>query len=234
VSKPKNSDTDDGEAVELDSLLVTAKRTEAISDGVFAVAITLLVLNLHVPSPGQQRAAGGALQALLAQWPSYLSYAATFLTVAFIWMNHHYLFARVRFVDQPLQWINIAILLGICLTPFPNALVASAMQEGLNSEAAKAATATYALIFMLTTVPWIFFWDRLARRPELLKPPHSEQWARRERVRGALGIFVYGAGIGVAYLSPVGDLVLFILIAAFFAATAGGLRPSGRAEAGSE
>jgi uncharacterized membrane protein len=209
-------------AVDLDSGLASPRRTEMISDGIFAIAITLLVLNLHVPDGAEQREAGSALQALLAEWPFYLSYLATFLSVAYMWMNHHALFNRVRRVDQKLQWVNIAILLGICLTPFPNALVATALAGGLSSEAAKAATAAYALIFMLATVPWVLFWERLARRPELLRPPYTSAWARRERFRGGLGVVIYGVGIGVAFLSPLVAMGLFIFLAVFFAVTASG------------
>jgi uncharacterized membrane protein len=89
--------------------LAPSARTETISDGVFAIAITLLVLNLHVPGAAEQKQAGSALSALLAEWPAYLSYLATFLTVALIWMNHHALFIRIRYVDQQLQWMNTGI-----------------------------------------------------------------------------------------------------------------------------
>jgi uncharacterized membrane protein len=149
--------------------LVPSSRTEMISDGVFAIAIILLVLDLRVPGPAQQAAASGALQAILEEWRSYASYRVTFFTVAYVWMNHHALFNRIRFVDPLLQWINMAILLGVCLAPFPNALVADATRSGLDSEAAKAATAIYAMIFALATAPWFFFWNRLARHPELLE-----------------------------------------------------------------
>lgn len=211
---------------DLDSGLTPPGRTETISDGIFAIAITLLVLNLHVPGAAERSAAGGALQALLAEWPAYLSYLATFLSVAYMWMNHHALFTHVRHVDQRLQWVNLAILLGIGLTPFPNALVAAALAEGLSSEAAKAATAAYALIFMLATVPWVLFWERLARRPELLRPPYGAGWARRERLRGGLGVCVYASGIGVAYLSPLVAMGLFLSVALFYVATARGFAPN--------
>ncbi|MBS1679715.1 MAG: DUF1211 domain-containing protein [Actinobacteria bacterium] len=217
---------------ELDSGLTPPGRTETISDGIFAIVITLLVLNLHVPGTAERQQAGGALQALLAQWPSYLSYLATFLSVAYMWVNHHALFTHVRLVDQKLQWVNLAILLGIGLTPFANALVAAALAGGLSSEAAKVATATYALIFMLATVPWILFWERLARRPELLCPPYTAAWARRERLRGALGVAIYTGGIGVACLSPLLAMGLFLFVALFYVVTARGFalapHPEGR------
>jgi len=212
-------------AADLDRGLAPPRRTEMISDGIFAIAITLLVLNLHVPDATEQKEAGGPLQALLAEWPFYLSYLTTFLSVAYMWMNHHALFNRVRWVDQKLQWVNLAILLGICLTPFPNALVASALAGGLSSEAAKAATAAYALIFTLATVPWALFWERLARRPELLEPPYTSRWARRERRRGILGVCVYASGIGIAYISPLIAMGLFFGVALFYVVTANGYAP---------
>jgi uncharacterized membrane protein len=200
-------------------------RTEAISDAVFAIAITLLVLNLHVPDAADQKAAGGALQALLAEWPSYLSYLATFLTVAMAWMNHHALFARIRYVDEKLQWVNVGILLGICLTPFPNALVADALRSGLSSEAAKVATGAYGFVFMVSTIAWILTWDRLSRRPGLLRPPYTAAWARRERGRGIFGASLYAAGIGVAAISPLVAVGLFLFMALFFVWTAQGSAP---------
>jgi hypothetical protein len=112
-------------------------------------AITCWYWNLRVPGAAEQKDAGSALQ---AQWPAYLSYLATFLTVALIWINHHVLFIRIRYVDQQLQWMNIAILLGVCVTPFPNALVADALRTGLSCEAAKTATAAYGFVFMMTTL----------------------------------------------------------------------------------
>jgi uncharacterized membrane protein len=202
--------------------LAPSGRTETISDGVFAIAITLLVLNLHVPTASEQADAGSALQALLAEWPAYLSYLATFLTVALIWMNHHALFIHIRYVDQQLQWMNTGILLGVCLTPFPNALVADALKTGLSSDAAKAAASAYGFVFMMTTLAWILIWGRLARRPQLLRPPYTGRWARRERLRGALGTAVYAAGIGLAWISPLLAMGLVVALAFFYAVTARG------------
>jgi uncharacterized membrane protein len=145
--------------------LAPSGRTETISDGVFAIAITLLVL------------------------------------------------------------INIAILLGICLTPFPNALLANALGTGLSSEAAKVAAGAYGLVFMATTVAWILIWERLSRRPELLRPPYTAAWARRERYRGAFGATIYAGGIGIAWLSPLVAMGLFTFLALFYALTARGFAP---------
>src|SRR5205085_5705026 len=97
---------------------LTASRVEAFSDGVLAIAATLLVLELRVPDPGQDLA-----QALLAQAPSYATYLVSFLTIGIIWVNHHQLFAHVRRVDRTLLFLNLLRLLVVSLTPFPTALL---------------------------------------------------------------------------------------------------------------
>src|SRR5438309_9779037 len=78
-------------------VVISPRRTEAFSDGIFAVAATLLVLDLKVPSSG-----GDLLPALEAQWPGYAAYAVSFLTIGIIWVNHHAVFDRLRHIDRPL------------------------------------------------------------------------------------------------------------------------------------
>src|ERR1041385_8087175 len=93
-------------------------RLEAFSDGVFSIAATLLVLELHVPDIGS-----GLGQALLAQWPSYLTYVTSFATIGIIWVNHHSLFEHVRQVDRPLLFLNLLLLITGSLIPFPTSLL---------------------------------------------------------------------------------------------------------------
>jgi hypothetical protein len=84
------------------------------------------------------------------------------------------------------------------------------------------AAGAYGLVFMMTTLAWIAIWGRLARRPQLLRPPYTAAWARRERVRGATGTAVYAAGIGIAWISPLLAMGLFVSLAVFYAAAARG------------
>lgn len=90
---------------------LTPTRLEAFSDGVIAIIITIMVLDLHVP---HEDTAG----ALLAQWPVFLSYGLSFLLVAEYWMNHHLLFHLIRHVDNRILWSNLLLLFCISLIPF--------------------------------------------------------------------------------------------------------------------
>src|SRR5258708_12799697 len=99
---------------------MSSGRAESFSDGVFAVAITVLIFNLlpigqghHLPYP-----------VLGSAWPQYAAYVVSFLTIGIMWMNHHTLFGHVRLIDRPLLVLNLLLLMGVVAIPFPTALVA--------------------------------------------------------------------------------------------------------------
>lgn len=96
-------------------------RVEAFSDGVFAIAITLLILNVQVPSPS----AGHLLAALARQWPTYVSFLISFAFIGIMWVNHHRLFNHIRRCDNTLMFLNLLLLLGVAVVPFPTALLAA-------------------------------------------------------------------------------------------------------------
>ena len=98
--------------------LSTTNRVEAFSDGVMAIAITLLVLDLKLPATTNV-ANGGLLHALLVRWPTYVAYLAAFLTIGIIWLNHHTLIGKIARFDTRLHWLNLVLLLGVATLPFP-------------------------------------------------------------------------------------------------------------------
>src|SRR5262252_8802420 len=114
-------------------------RAEAFSDGVFAVAITVLVFGLLPIGAGTLNT-----HVLLQAWPQYFAYVVSFLTIGIMWMNHHTILAHVARVDRPLLVLNLLLLMGIVAIPFPTALVA----EHLQHEGATAAAVTYGLVMI--------------------------------------------------------------------------------------
>jgi hypothetical protein len=116
---------------------VDTRRIEAFSDGVFAIAATLLVLDLRLPGPG---AAGHSVTyQLLHAWPQYFAYAVSFLTIGIMWMNHHTALAHVRRVDRPLLVLNLLLLMGVVAIPFPTALVAEHLHDSGAAQTARPA-----------------------------------------------------------------------------------------------
>ena len=115
-------------------------RVEAFSDGVFSIAITLLVLELAIPATQ-----GAFLNELLGEWVSYIAYLAAFASIGVLWMGHHTVFTRIAGVDSGLLWRNLVLLLTVSVLPFPTAVIASAYRVGTSADQA-AAVVAYALV----------------------------------------------------------------------------------------
>jgi uncharacterized membrane protein len=105
-------------------------RTEAFSDGVFSIASTLLVLEVAVPESGLRDLWGG----IGHEWPSYLAYATSFVTIGGIWLAHHAVFRRLRYANTGVMRINLALLMAVTFLPFPTRLVAQALRVSEGSE----------------------------------------------------------------------------------------------------
>lgn len=195
-------------------------RVEAFSDGVYAVAITLLVLNLVVPP----HPPGGLLRALGDEWPAYVAYLASFLFVGTSWVNHHGVFGRLRSVDRGLCWVNLGILITVVPTPFPTAVLANTL-GGANAADRSTAAAFYGVVLATHAVAWFFFMQYAGRHPHLLLHESDAKLLRLDGLRGLLGIVFYGAAAIVGYLvSPVIALVIYVVLPIFYALTSEGLR----------
>src|SRR5579864_5093776 len=120
-------------------------RIEAFSDGVYAIAVTLLVLEIHVPKLDEVDKLGGLTAALMHQWPGYLSYVISFLSILIMWINHHKLFQLVRRRDHNLLVLNGLLLMGITLIPFPTAVLADYMLTKYVTAAAVIYSGSYLL-----------------------------------------------------------------------------------------
>jgi len=175
-------------------------RIEAFSDGVFAIAITLLVLELKVPhlSEGGAREAGSLGRALLAQWPSYVALITSFFTILVIWANHHRIFELVRKVSAPFLYANGLLLLVVTVVPFPTALLA----EYFERPGATVAAAVYAGTFVLCGVAFQLLWRTAIAGRRLLKSGYSEERIQEIHRRYWLGVPGYLAATLGAFVSP--------------------------------
>src|SRR6266849_9512075 len=124
---------------------MNTSRLEAFSDGVFAVAITLLVLQFTVP----EVESGKLLARVLGQWPQLVTYVASFLTVGIVWMNHHTIFRNLRAVDRTIQFINPVLLLTVVWVPYPTALLGRYLNSGVDGSVA---AAFYAVVMTVMAV----------------------------------------------------------------------------------
>ncbi len=188
-------------------------RLEAFSDGVFAIAITLLVLEIRVPHLGEDAAGHELLAALGRLWPSYLAYATSFATILIMWINHHRIFRCLRRVDHPLFILNGLLLLCITFVPFPTAL----LTEYLQRPAQGIAAAVYSGTFVVTAVIFNLLWHHVARSPRLQDPRINPRFVRQNTLGYVFGPLVYLAAFGLGFLSAALSLAVCLGLAVFFA-----------------
>jgi uncharacterized membrane protein len=184
-------------------------RLEAFSDGVFAIAATLLVLEFAVTSGPQSPPLGTQL---LHLWPSYLAYATSFITIGIIWMNHHHTVSLMARADRTLLFLNILLLLTIAFLPFPTKLVAQYLRKDGEEVAALAYAATFVVMATLHQVWWQY-----ARRNRRLIAEETPDAALRAVDRAYIvGVPMYGTVFVLAFFSPLAAVFLTFAIAAFY------------------
>jgi uncharacterized membrane protein len=188
---------------------VETARLEAFSDGVFAIAITLLVLLFEVPDASEGQSLG---HVLAHQWPSYASYVVSFATIGIIWVNHHTLFRHIARVDRVFLFLNVAFLMTVAFIPYPTAVVARYMR----TDDAPAAAVLYGITMTAMAICFNVLWQYAARGYRLLAPD-----ADRREVAGITrsfwpGALVYGTATAVAFASATASVVLYALIALFY------------------
>jgi len=185
-------------------------RTEAFSDGVFAIAITLLVLDIRVPEEDFEDLWRG----IVHQWPAYLGYVTSFLTIGWIWLAHHGIFRRLRYANRQVMTINLLPLMAVSFLPYPTRLVAEGIR---NDEAERAAVIFYGLSLLAIAVLFSALWGAVAQDRELLKPEVTDEEVRAIAVASSPSIGFYAALMALAIIAPrvaaFGYLVIAIVAA---------------------
>ena len=178
-----------------------ASRIEALSDGVFAIAMTLLVLDLRVP----EGAAGSEalLRALAAMWPKFAGFALGFVLLGTLWVNHHYQFHYIRRTNRTLLWLNLLLLVLISALPFGVALLG-------HYWASPVATAVYGG-FMVASGSCLYgHWVYATRHRRLVASTLHEAAVRAMKDRIAFGIVGYGIAFGLAFFWPLGSIFIYV------------------------
>jgi uncharacterized membrane protein len=196
-------------------------RVEAFSDGVFAIAITLLVLELKPPHGTE----GPLLEFLGGQWPAYVSFLVSFGTIGIMWVNHHRLFTIIRKVDHGLLLLNLLLLLGITVVPFPTAILAERYQGPDGHWSA----VLYNLNGLNIAVCYTLLWRHASRNGRLLTDDADRELVARIDKQYRFGPLLYLLGVGLAFVNVSASLGLSAVLAIFFALPPPPLRKPGPA-----
>ena len=191
---------------------MSTNRLEAFSDGVLAVAITLLVLDIGVPQITRNET---LLHALVHQWPHYAAYVTSFLTIGIIWINHHAMIGRLRIADHAILGLNLLLLLSIAVLPFATALMAAYLKE---SNGQHLAAGVYAGAFLVMSIFFTILQRHiLLSKPHMLTTPLSEARRRQILTRSIRGVGPYLLATAVAILSAYASLAICLAIAIYYA-----------------
>jgi uncharacterized membrane protein len=194
-----------------------ASRLEAFSDSVFAIAITLLVLNLKVP-PHDLPSGQTLLQILSQDWPSYEAFLISFATIGVMWMTHHRMFTHIRYVDHGLLVLNTLLLLGVTLVPFPTALLAAHREDRTAAQIFCGGAVVIAVLFNAV-------WHHARRHPRLLREDLAVDEAQRLGRSYRIGLALYCLCFALSYLSIHAAIRGILALAVYFSLPGRSNRP---------
>jgi uncharacterized membrane protein len=183
-------------------------RLESFSDGVIAVAITLLVLNIGVPGTDTHHS---LVSDLGRQWPEYLAYVISFLTIGIIWANHHTVFGQIARVNRTFLMINVVFLMVVAFTPFSTKVLASSMRSG-----ARAGGFEYGLTFTAMALCYAALWFYAAHNGRLLREDADPRTVSGISRSFRPGWALYALATASSFLSDYLATALFAAIAIFY------------------
>jgi uncharacterized membrane protein len=186
---------------------VSTARLETFADGVFAIAATLLIIDVSVNVPGADLG-----HALVHNWPQYAAYAISFLTIGIIWVNHHACFTQIARTDRRFLFMNVGFLMCVAFIPFPTRLVA----EHIRDDGARAAALAYGLTLTTTAILFSVLWLYAAAGRRLIAADADQRVVSGISRSYVPGIPTYALATLVALWSPVAAVTMFAAIALFY------------------
>jgi len=186
-------------------------RTDAFTDGVFAIAITLLVLEIHIPEI--KPPAGGDVNAAMSEYLTslgqpLLTYALSFATVGIIWLNHNATFAKIRYVDRTGTMLNLLLLAIVCFIPFPTALLS-------RYGPLPASTAFYGATFTAMSIAYGINWQYAVRKQHEVDPS-SPPMTLAQALPGLIGTLFYAAGTAIAFIAPSVAVGIYVAVTVYY------------------
>jgi uncharacterized membrane protein len=199
---------------------MSKSRVEAFSDGVFAIAITLLVLTLAQPDDYKRLA-----HALARNWPSLAAFVVSFAVIGIMWLNHHSLFSRFERIDRGVFYLNMLLLLTITFLPYPTGVLGEALAKGQGTETA---AVVYGATMALNAYAWAGMWLYGSRHRRLLHESFPESQRRTATLMFTSGVVIYTLAVGVAFLNAYAFLALQGAVAVYYALDPISRRPGRR------
>jgi uncharacterized membrane protein len=190
---------------------VSKGRLEAFSDGVFAIAITLLVLTIPQPSLSRYR---DLAHELWKTWPSLAAYTVTFAVIGIMWLNHHSVFTHFARADRGLVFWNLFLLFSVALLPYPTGIFGTAISKG---QGERVAAFVYSVLMFLNACAWAGLWLYASTNRRLLRDEFPEAGRRPATIAFLSGAFLYWVPLVVALVNAIACLAVHALLAAYYA-----------------
>ncbi len=191
------------------------ERLEAFSDGVFAFAVTLLVLNLYDPTT---RGSTNLLSGLVSEWPAFFAFLISFINILIMWINHHNMFNYIKRISREFMILNGVLLLFVVLTPFTTLLVS----EHLLDSQANTAALVYAGSFFIVAVVWNFLWHNATHFHNLIGEGVSEKCVKQIAHEYLVAPIFFGLAVFAAFFSAVASLIIIVATSIYFGITVTG------------
>jgi uncharacterized membrane protein len=192
-------------------------RIEGFSDAVFAIAITLLVLDLHLPEAHVIQKGNDLLFFMKNQWPMFLAFILSFFSIFIMWVNHHKIFKQIYSRNSAIMFANGLILFLVSTVSYPTAILA----RYFNGEASSVAVAMYTGIFVLINFAYNLLWFLASRNKKLLRPGITDSAIKKIRNNYLFGFPIYIIALIFSFWVPVVSLIIILGLWIFWALSSG-------------